>query len=179
MKKYVKGFFKEIIPVIAGILIALWINNWNESRKDRKYVEKVYSSIKKDLTETDRKIDEMMKKQQILADTLNKYKNNKLTLLQVVIKGKGFSAPTVRTSSWKALSNSKIELLEYNKIATLSNIDDGSDLLKLKIQYFMDYLYKNISKTEKEKKEELGLYLSEIMATEKDLKGEIKKIIHE
>ncbi len=27
-------FFQQIIPVIAGILIALFIENWNSERKD-------------------------------------------------------------------------------------------------------------------------------------------------
>jgi hypothetical protein len=31
---YLKYFTKEIIPVIIGILIALFINNWNEERKE-------------------------------------------------------------------------------------------------------------------------------------------------
>lgn len=120
----------------------------------------------------------MLKNQEKLSDTLNKYKNNdKLTLLEVIIKANGFSAPTVRTSSWKALSNSKIELLEYSKIATLSNIDDGNELLRMKIQYFMDYIYKN--RKEKEKKEELIFYLKEVIVKEKYLHEEIQKIIHE
>jgi len=37
MKK-INQLFKEIIPVIIGVLIALVINNWNEERKDKKYL---------------------------------------------------------------------------------------------------------------------------------------------
>jgi hypothetical protein len=47
MKKYIKAFFKEIVPIIIGILVALYINNWNENKKDEKYINQILSSIKK------------------------------------------------------------------------------------------------------------------------------------
>lgn len=180
MKKYIKQFTKEIIPVVSGILIALFINNWNENRKDKAYINKVYSSIKKDLTETNKKIKENFKKQQTLLDTVNKYiDDDKLTLLEVMVKANGLNFPSIKTNSWKALSNSKIELLDYKKVILLSNIDDGKELLNKKVEYILNFTYNNVKKTEKEKKELLKLYLREIIATEKGLQQEIEKIINE
>ena len=43
--KQISQLIKEIIPVIIGVLIALVINNWNEERKDKKYLTQIFSSI--------------------------------------------------------------------------------------------------------------------------------------
>jgi hypothetical protein len=45
-------FFKDIATIIASILIALYIKNRNEDRKDEKYLNQMYSSIEKELEES-------------------------------------------------------------------------------------------------------------------------------
>ena len=50
--KYLKYAIGEIILVVIGILIALQINNWNESRKDRKEETKVLNALLEDFGET-------------------------------------------------------------------------------------------------------------------------------
>ena len=47
--KYFKYAIGEIILVVIGILIALQINNWNETNKDRVYEHKMLTEIKKAL----------------------------------------------------------------------------------------------------------------------------------
>jgi hypothetical protein len=47
--KYLKYAIGEIILVVVGILIALQINNWNETKKEKKYLNTVYAQIQKDL----------------------------------------------------------------------------------------------------------------------------------
>jgi hypothetical protein len=39
----------EILLVVIGILIALQVNTWNESRKEKNYLLKVYTQIRQDL----------------------------------------------------------------------------------------------------------------------------------
>ena len=51
-KKYTVLFLKDIIPVIAGILIALFINEWNSERKDEAYINQVFSTISQELKES-------------------------------------------------------------------------------------------------------------------------------
>lgn len=47
--RYLTYAIGEIILVVIGILIAVNINNWNESRKERKYIQKELSALSKDL----------------------------------------------------------------------------------------------------------------------------------
>ena len=48
--KYIKYAIGEIILVVIGILIALQLNNWNESRKTKLLEIEIYKEIKDDIT---------------------------------------------------------------------------------------------------------------------------------
>ena len=130
MKKYIKTFFKEISPVIIGILIALYINNWNENKKDEKYISQILSSMDKELKESNDDIKKKIPQQRTLIDTLNFYKkNDSISILDVMMKVNGIQMPQIRISSWKAISNSKIELLEYDRVSASVNIEEQKDIL--------------------------------------------------
>ena len=115
MKKNIRAFIKEIVTIIVGILLALWINNWNESRKDKKYINQISSSINKELKETSEDITYNLAIQKSLIDTLDFYlQDNNISLLEITIKSQGIYMPTIKINSFKSLSNSKIELIEYH-----------------------------------------------------------------
>lgn len=119
MKKNIKALIKEIVPIIVGILVALWINNWNEDRKDKNYIKQISSSINKELTETALDIKDNIASHKSLIDTLDFYKKDeRITILDVMMKVNGIQIPTIKINSWKAISNSKIELMEYDMIST-------------------------------------------------------------
>ena len=59
--KYLIYATGEIILVVIGILIALQINNWNETRKEQTYLNVVYAQIKSDLERDTREMDNIIK----------------------------------------------------------------------------------------------------------------------
>ena len=178
MKKNIKSFIKEIVTIIVGILIALWINNWNENRKDKKYIEKISSSINKELTETNEDIIDKIAIQKTFIDTLDAYMNNeKISLFDVIIKAKGIYIPSIKINSLKALSNSKIELMEYDKISALANIEEQKEMLRIKSERFQDFVYSNVKETGKDKKEFMKLLMQDIINTEIPLQKGIESII--
>lgn len=180
MKKYIKAFFKEIVPVIIGILVALYINNWNENRKEKKYMNQMLSSITKELKDSNDDIAYKLPQQQTLIDTLRFYKSNdSVSIFDVMMKVNGIQIPKIRISSWKAISNSKIELMDYDKISALANIEEQKDNLAQKTQYLMNFVYSNINETSSDKKELVIIIMKDIIVSEVDIKIEIEKIIKE
>ena len=178
MKKYIKAFFKEIVPIIIGILIALYINNWNENKKDEKYINQILSSMNKELKESNDDIKKKIPQQKRLIDTLSFYKNNdKVSIFDVMMKVNGIQIPKIRISSWKAISNSKIELLEYNRISALANIEEQKETMLSKTQYLMNFLYPNIKETGSDKKELIILMMQDIIVSENDLSEQIAEVI--
>ncbi len=178
MKKNIKAFIKEIIPVIVGILIALYINNWNENRKDKKYISQISSSINKELSETNKDLIDNLITQKSFVDTLNFYsRDNKISVLDITIKSKGIYIPAIKINSFKALSNSKIELMEYSKISALANIEEQKEILKMKTERLVDFVYSNTQETGKDKKEFMKLLMLDIISTEKALQKGIESIL--
>ena len=180
MKNKLKALLKEIVPVIAGILIALWINNWNENRKDRNYVDRISNSINLELTETVEDIIINIEAQKSLIDTLDFYKpDDKISILDVMMKVNGINMPTIKINSWKAMSNSKIELMEYDKVSSLANIEEQKELLKYKSQNLMNFIYPNTKETGIDKKELLILIMLDIISTEATIQKQIEGILKE
>ena len=59
--RYFKYAIGEILLVVIGILIALQINNWNESRKDRQIETKALVALQLEFTESLNRINLLMK----------------------------------------------------------------------------------------------------------------------
>lgn len=178
MKKSIKALFKEIVPIIVGILIALYINNWNEDRKDQNYMNRIATSINKELTETNVDITKKLVQQRTLIDSLQFYlKDNQISLDEIIRKAKGIYVPTIKINSWKAISNSKIELMDYDMISTLADIEEQKEHLRIKSEKLLDFIYSNFKETEEDKKVFMKMSMSEIISTEIALQEDIEKII--
>jgi hypothetical protein len=63
--KYFKYAIGEILLVMIGILLALQVNNWNESRKDRKVETKAIVALQLEFTESLNIISELINSKKI------------------------------------------------------------------------------------------------------------------
>jgi len=169
---------REIISVIIGILVALAVNNWNEDRKDKKYLNQIYVSIDNELEESRIEIKESIPKQQVLIDSIGKYLNDEtISIFDIIEKADGINVPIVKNNSWKAIANSKIELIEFEKLSALSEIDQSKESIELKTQKLIDFVFENLKTTNQEKKEILILLSQEILSTVKYTQLEIEEFL--
>lgn len=167
-------FIKEIIPVIAGILIALFIDNWNSERKDKAFIKQVFTTVNSELKDSKADIIEKIPMQQSLIDSLEFYASNKsIKVLDIVMKSKGIYIPQIKINAWKSVSNSKIDLIDYKKLTILSNIEESKDLLSNKTDFLMNFLYSNINQTDINTKQTFKMLVLDIMQTEKTIQRNI------
>jgi len=167
---YSKYFIKEIIPVTVGILIALSIGNWNQTKKDKKYVNEIFTLIDSELDDTHKGIEDVIPIQKSLIDTLEYYSNDKeVNILQLVLKVGGIYIAPIKTNAWSAFSNSKLELVDYKLIAPLSDIVEQKETLNSKSTYLTNFVNDNLNENEKDKKEILILHIKDVMGTEKNI----------
>ncbi len=176
--KQIKQIVREIIPVIIGILIALVINNWNEERKDKKYLNQIFSSIKMELEESNADIERVLPKQKALIDSLDVYLDDEtVSLIDIVMIANGIQKPEIKTNSWKAIANSKIELIKYKQLSALSDIEERKENINVRIEKTTDFIFENLQETDKRKKELLKLMTIDAINAEKRLYSTIEEFI--
>ncbi|WP_432410517.1 DUF6090 family protein [Rasiella sp. SM2506] len=116
--KYFKYAIGEILLVVIGILIALQINNWNEARKDKKYLHTVYSQIQKDL-----KSDTVA-----LSPVIEFYFDKSERLKDIIDRAipKGYY-DTITSTNYKQCLHCRSDVTDFQ---TFKNLDKGYQLLK-------------------------------------------------
>lgn len=176
--KHLNQFFREIVSVIIGILVALFINNWNEDRKEKKYLNQIFSSIEMELEESILDIERVIPKQLASVDTIQTYLNNeKFSIYDIITRANGIHAPSIKTNAWNAIANSKIELIAYEKLSALADIQERKENLRWRLEKQMDFMFQNIETTDKAKKEMLMMTILDIVGAEKDLQSQIEELL--
>ena len=176
--KHVKKLIREITPVIVGILIALFINNWNEDRKEKEYLDQIFSSIEKELEESALEIKEVIPKQLAAADTIQAYMNDEtVSLYRILIKSNGVQMPRIRTNSWDAISNTRIDLVEYDKLSALADIEERKTNLRERVEKQMEFTFQNFEETGTSKKQILNMILLDVVGAEQRLLAKIEEFL--
>lgn len=115
--KYIKYAIGEIVLVVIGILIALQINNWNESRKEKNIRQDYYSQLLEDLNKdiqfSDATIIEFKENKKAFEEYFKIYKNDKVELVDIY---KEFIKLTIATKS-----------LSFNS-STLESLQNSGDI---------------------------------------------------
>ena len=132
--KYFRYAFGEIILVVVGILIALSINNWNETRKDNRQEVVYYCKIKEDL-EIDRNnisniIETNVKRQEVckqLLLNLHSTPEDKSVVMDNYLAA-------VRSDVFYPNKTAISDLTSSGKLALLQN----EKLKKMILQYYTD-----------------------------------------
>jgi hypothetical protein len=128
--KYLKYAIGEIVLVVVGILIALQINNWNESRKVRKLETQIYTEIKSDLLQTKNDIQKtiswhkriLKSSQQLIIDISNKKTYSDSIYRLFADSGEDF--PIIpKTSAFENLKNIGLNTLSNDSLrVSISNL---------------------------------------------------------
>ena len=124
--KYFKYAIGEIILVVIGILIALSINNWNESRKQSASEKEFLTSIKNDLKQDKAFIQVVLEiiepkteaYEALNSDLLNLYNNDRESLdsiFQIYFKSQRTFYP-ISSSYESAVSGNKITVFRNKKL---------------------------------------------------------------
>jgi hypothetical protein len=95
--------------------------------------------------------------------------------MDIVLKANGFSIEPIKMNSWVALSSSKIQLIDYNVISTLSEIQNKKENLNMKSDYIVNFIYGNLIENSKEKKLMLTVLIKDLIIVEETIQEEVNK----
>lgn len=169
-KKILSSGFREMIPIILGILIALFVNNWNENRVNRNFVNEVLTSIESELIENKTEFEMVLPQHYKLTDTLNYYiADSTITLTDLFNKLSGFRLVSVKNTAWKSFINANMSSVDFKVISKLTDIEEDKKTMNIQIQKVMDVYYNINEVSNRRQKENFALLLNDIIIIEESL----------
>lgn len=166
----ITGFLKEIAIVVIGVLIAVWINNWQQTMANQKYIDKTLAAIENEIQQSRSDIDTVLAKhQKIIAYLEEHHDNTEETIGDMLIQLGGIQSPEIKNIGLRFFIANKAELVSYDVIAYLSEIETNKEVLTRKMERLIDFAYDHINTTDPEDKIKFAYYLSNVMDTEQTL----------
>jgi len=168
-------YFKEITIVVIGVLIAVSIGNYKERVDNEQYIEKTLLAIENDIKLSRSDLDTVFNRHLELFEILREKLEGsepidpELTLGELIASFGGFQVAVNKNISLRFFINHKAELLEYDIISKLLDIETQSALLEEKTRRLTNFFYENIDKGGEEVIFKLAYYLNDILDSENTL----------
>jgi len=170
MKKTLKKVFTEMISVVLGILIALFIGNWKDKRDDKRFVNKILISVSQELSENKTGLEKVITEHKLFVDTLNRYiKSKDMPLGDLLGKSDGFRMISISNTSGETLLNTNMELVGYERISLLTGIDENKQHMRDLVDKLTELIYSNLLSKDPSKKVILMLMINDLILIEENL----------
>ena len=144
--KYFKYAIGEIVLVVFGILIALSINNWNESRKENLQEIKILKQLRADLIdnfEETKEIDSLANTRLRFSDSISLYFNKRRKLNDSLLM---FLAG-IRNYSYFNSANTAYKYIQSEGMNVISNDSLRANLTTMYEKYFRNIDLRSIGET--------------------------------
>jgi len=159
----------ELTIVTSGVLIALFLSNLKEKNQARKYQIASIETINNEVEKNYSGLKEIIEKQTRLLDTIIKYSENQISIVDLFKKTGGLQLPTLSNTGLDFYSRNQINLIDFEMMSTLIRMNTLSKLIDSKLERFMDYLYPNLFVDSWESKEMVIMHLRNTLESETQL----------
>lgn len=162
-------FFKEIAIVVIGVLVAVSINNLKENIDNKKYIDKTLSTIQKEIIHSKKEVETVLAKHYRLADSIAAKLDNEERLSEIIFGMGGIQSPEIKNIGLRFFISNKAELVKYETISQLSDIEKAAELLEVKMKRFIDFTFMEMDNHDKKSKQKFLRHLKNVMDSEKRL----------
>lgn len=163
-------FFKEITIVVIGVLIAVSIGNYKEKLDNEKYLKKTLLAIKSEIISSQSEIDTVLERHLKLYEKLeNGFGENEQTIGEFVSSSGGFQVASVKNISLRFFVANKAELLEFELVSQLLDIELKTTLLTNKMERFADFAYENVNENDEQVMMKFAYLLVDVIDGEQTL----------
>ena len=164
------SFVKEVIVVLIGVLIALFINEWRETKNNEQFVSSVLAAVEKDIISSKEDLKEVSDKHIRTIDTMAVYLNDEqLSIVEIIEGVGGIQIAQTKNISLNYMVGNRAELLDYELISLLTNIESTRELLDNKFDKFLNYAYETVEATDAKSKRIFIIHLSNVIDSELSL----------
>ncbi len=165
----VKIYLKELTIVTMGVLVALIISNFKENSQARKYHSASINAIKNEVIANNANLKNVFEKQTRLQDTIEKYSTEPISLKELILKANGLQGATMSNTGLEFYSRNEMNSIDFELMSNLIRMNILSELIGMKMDKLMDFVYPNIMVDTEESKMLLSIYLGNVMESEEQL----------
>ena len=125
----------DFVPVFAGVIIALILNNIKEHRDDKKFLQNILDKIEANAEYNIYNLEDMLKKNRKLSDSLLFYADDKsIDISDILSKTGGMDIFPLDFSAWNVLKASPLVTdVEYEIVSKLYLLEEmnklGNDMI--------------------------------------------------
>lgn len=163
-------FLREVSIVVIGVLIAVSIGNYKENEDNEQYVEKTLLAIENEIEISQIELDTVLKRHIRLYEILeNEIGNDEQGLGELVSSSGGFQVASIKNVSLRFFVSNKAELLEFQLISQLLEIEAMTEMLSDKIKLMSDFVYEHVNEGNNEVKIKFAYLLANVIDGEQTL----------
>lgn len=160
----------EVSIVVIGVLIAVSIGNYKESEDNAQYLEKTLIAIENEIEISQIELDTVLKRHIRLYEILeSEIGENDRSLGELVSGSGGFQVASIKNVSLRFFVSNKAELLEFELISQLLEIESMTGMLSDKIKLMSDFAYDHVNEGNDEVKIKFAYLLANIIDGEQTL----------
>lgn len=170
MKNKVLDFFKEVTIVVIGVVIAVSIGDYKEKLQNEAYLKKTLLAIENEILSSQSEIDTVLQRHISLYQKLESdFDENELTIGEFVSGAGGFQVASIKNISLRFFISNKAELLKFELIEQLLDIELKTTMLSDKIERFSDFAYEHVSDKDEKVMIKFGYLLMDVIDGEQTL----------
>ena len=123
---YVRKFSIEMLSVIAGVVIGMFVNSYTERQHDQTLLENTLHALSNEFLENTKEIKNKLPRYTRIIDSLNYYKDHKqYNLYEILVKAGGLNTSKITTTNWQVtLNNYSLQLINFPTVQLLSRIQN-------------------------------------------------------
>lgn len=161
---------QEIAIVVIGVLIAVSINNYKEKSDNEAYIKKTLLAIENEIHDNKTGLDSVLERHMRIYEymELDSVKEGQ-TISEMLYDLGGFQVAFIKNISLRFFVANKAELLDFQLISQLSEIEQSTDMLSGKIDRLANFAYEHLSDSSEEAKLRFSIMLMDVIDSESNL----------
>jgi len=168
--KQILNYLKDVTIVVIGVLIAVSIGNYKENLSNKAYLKKTLKTIEGEVISSQSDIDTVLKRHiELYVKFENEFEESDQTLGEFLVSSGGFQVATIKNISLRFFVSNKAELLEYEMISQLLEIESIINILSVKVERFSDFANNRFNDKDKEVKKKFTYQLADVIESEQTL----------
>jgi len=140
---HLKKFCLDMLPVIAGVVIGLYLTAESEERQNRKLLDNTLEALSNEFKANGLEINKKLIRHTRIFDSLKYYQSDtQYNLNDILGKAGGLASSQIYTTNWQAtLNNYNLQIINFETVKLLSRIENIHDELTKQVDIFYEKVY--------------------------------------